>query len=649
MTIEPPSTPETSLINDRAASPATSTQERKRITHQFLQTVTLREGRTRFDRLIVPALMGGGMIYAGWQALSSEWLKAGVYVAFVMALAVLASSPLAQKRLLGRVFNRRHALYIILIWVYAWVWLTLVQVVPGLPTTGKDSVAFYAQALALAVVTWMVCRSCFALTRWGYERIITRLPVWEQLLVVVNEGIATGLFVLFVGETLARTVQPRIFTLEANPVYTLGLLAVATLYYLGIQAMWWQRTNDWLSNPQVWVRIARLVLPLVVAVTVMIVARRFILRSDPRSAVLGGDDTSLTILALSPVILLVEFVIVSLVYAGRRGLRERFLPDLLLEHLPAPLSRRLRTVGDMDVLLIVAVLLTLMPAYLFLLGDALGIIDLLQNQILRGGTGLLESREQALAVLFAAPFYALCVVLLALYALVLLRDTITAAEREALMAVLPTGLVLIFIITLYLCAVPFTQVLIDRRLPRLPQDLGYLLAFNVVIPLLLLYGHYFPFVRFPYSRGQKRWRETHGQRLGIQLDKLDSRITQVNRELEIIDMQWQAGRRDQALEGGAQMDALYRYVQLNGLRDDLNMRRLQLLNDRQQLAEISETPISVAVARLPIRVVSLAIPVLLAIQFYQWAILDNGLREITNNPNITVVDFFQAILRQFQF
>lgn len=97
------------------------------------------------------------------------------------------------------------------------------------------------------------------------------------------------------------------------------------------------------------------------------------------------------------------------------------------------------------------------------------------------------------------------------------------------------------------------------------------------------------------------------------------------------------------------MDILYRYVKLNSLRDDLNMRRLQLVAERQQLAEISEAPISMDVARLPVRIVTYGIPLLFIIQFYQWAIINNGLREIVNNPNITILDFFRAILQNFNF
>ena len=43
------------------------------------------------------------------------------------------------------------------------------------------------------------------------------------------------------------------------------------------------------------------------------------------------------------------------------------------------------------------------------------------------------------------------------------------------------------IITLYLFAIPFSQVLTEGRLPQLPQDLGRILLFNILIPLVLLY------------------------------------------------------------------------------------------------------------------------------------------------------------------
>ena len=74
-----------------------------------------------------------------------------------------------------------------------------------------------------------------------------------------------------------------------------------------------------------------------------------------------------------------------------------------------------------------------------------------------------------------------------------------------------------------------------------------------------------------------------------------------------------------------------------------------MLDERQQLTEISEAPVSLAIAQLPTRVVSVGIPLLLAFKVYEWAVVNDGLREIANNPNITVIEFFQTILRQAQF
>jgi hypothetical protein len=196
---------------------------------------------------------------------------------------------------------------------------------------------------------------------------------------------------------------------------------------------------------------------------------------------------------------------------------------------------------------------------------------------------------------------------------------------------------------LYLFALPFSQVITEGRLPQLPQDLGRILAFNVVIPLLLLYSHYFVLIRQPYARGQKRWREQQSQQYTTQLNSIDHRILTLNGEIARLDAQWQREPNVQKIE------TLYRYVHLNGQRDDLNMQRLQVVSDRQQLAELSETPVSIAIARLPVRVVTIGIPLLLAVQIYQWAILNNGLRDIVNNPNITIFEFFRTILQQTQF
>ena len=61
----------------------------------------------------------------------------------------------------------------------------------------------------------------------------------------------------------------------------------------------------------------------------------------------------------------------------------------------------------------------------------------------------------------------------------------------------------------------------------------------------------------------------------------------------------------------------------------------------------SEVPL--AIAKLPTRVVRYGVPLLLGINIYQWAVVNGGLREITNNPNLNIVEFFQIILQQTQF
>ncbi|MEP7293867.1 MAG: hypothetical protein ABI835_18915 [Chloroflexota bacterium] len=151
-------------------------------------------------------------------------------------------------------------------------------------------------------------------------------------------------------------------------------------------------------------------------------------------------------------------------------------------------------------------------------------------------------------------------------------------------------------------------------------------------------------IRQPYASGQKRWREQQSVSYSDQLTGIDYRIRALNGEIARLDSQWQREPADKR-----RLETLYRYVQLNGQRDDLNMQRLQVVADRQQLAELSEAPVSIAVARLPVRVVTIGIPLLLAVQIYQWAILNNGLRDIINNPNITIFEFFRTILKQTQF
>ena len=619
--------------------------ERKRITHEFMQAVQISDGQ--FDRMLVPVLLVIGIGYAGWQVIRGDWLEAAVFGVGVVLLLALAAVRPVQQRVLRTRFNRKHALYIVFTWIFSAVLLNLLRLLPSAQPIGKSSTYYYALVIAIIAVVIMLVRALLLLTPRFQRVFASQIPLWEQVLLAGNEAIAAGLLVIFTSNLIVRLFQPDVFTTRFDVPYTLGIGAVVGLYYVGMQLMWLQRWNDWLSKNAVWVRLTRLLAPLAAVVTVMVIAKRFIERSDPRTANLLGDSgTNLAVLALAPVILLVISVIIVLVYTSNTGLRRRFLPDLLLNRLPSRLANVLRSVSDMDMLLILGAMATLIPAYLLLLGDSGGVIGTLRQQILQRGSALIETSEQALAVLFAMPFYIVVVALLGLYALVISRASLTAQERDELVARLPIGFLIILVITLYLFAVPFSQVLTEGQLPQLPQDSGRILLFNILIPLLLLYAHYLLFVRIPYGRGQSRWREAHTVILSQQLSIIEQHIQDLSQELANIDLQWKKRSIGNTL---MQLDTLYRYVQMNSMRDDMNMQRLQLVSERQQLAEISETPISVAVARLPIRVVSIGIPLLLAIQVYQWAVVNNGLREIVNSPNVNVIDFFRLILSQLQF
>lgn len=619
--------------------------QRKHITQEFMQAVQISD--SRFDRMLVPLLLLFGVAYAGWQVIQSDWVEAALFGVGVGLLLLLAVVQPIQQRVMHSRFTRKHALYTAFVWTYSAVWLNVARLLSASQPSGKDSTGYYALLITLIIVSFMIVRSLLLFTPTFQRIFVSQIPLWEQVLVAGNEAIATGMLALFGSNLMVRLFQPDVFTTRFDLAYTLGIGGVIGVYFIGMQLMWLQRWNDWLSQNTVWVRLTRLLAPLAAIVTIMVITKQFIERSDPRTANLMGDsNTNVAVLALAPVILLVISVILLLVYTSNTGLRRRFLPDMLLDRLPSRLAKLLRSISDMDMLLIIGAMAATIPAYLLILGDSGGLIGTLRQQILQRGSALIETSEQALALLFAMPFYIVVIALLALYALVISRSTLTAHERDELVAKLPIGFLIILVITLYLFAIPFSQVLTEGRLPQLPQDSGRILLFNILIPLVLLYAHYFLFVRLPYSRGQTRWREAHSVILAQQLTLIEQRILSLNQELAEIDQRWKKHTIGNTL---MQLDTLYHYVQMNGIRDDMNMQRLQLIAERQQLTEISETPISVTVARLPIRVVSIGIPLLLAIQIYQWAVVNNGLREIANNPNITVVDFFREILKQLQF
>jgi hypothetical protein len=346
----------------------------------------------------------------------------------------------------------------------------------------------------------------------------------------------------------------------------------------------------------------------------------------------------------------VLLVITFLVCTSGRGLRQRFLPDELMEELPNKLKRVLSSVSDMDIFLILGVFSMLIPGHFFLIDDdTVGFLDTLRQQIFQSGSGLIQTSEQARAVLFSLPFYVLIVGVLALYAFVISRSSLPADKRNELVAKLPNGFLIVLIITLYLCAIPFTQALTEGRLPRLPQDTGRILAFYVVIPLVLLYAHYLLLVRIPYGRGQTRWRERAQAVIRSQLVTLENSIAYHSERIRALEAEWRDTRATESPQTTARrMDILYHYVEINSERDNLNMNKIRVLAELQEITE-GDLDVPLALARLPIRVVQYGIPLLLAINIYQWAVLSGGLREIVENPNINIVEFFRIILQQAQF
>jgi len=623
----------------------------RRITREFMAALTIQPGTTAHgsglaDRLILPVLLGIGVAGAALQILQQDWLEFVLALVSVAAVFGLALTPQAQKRILGRQFNRRHALYVLMVWLYGSLWLNLLRLAITLPVEGKSSSGFYMLVLFLLALAIMWVRALLMMTRRYYPFFSSGIPIWEQILLALNEILASALAAIFLGSLLAQAVQPRVITLYREPLYTLALGSAVMLYYLTMQAMWIQRFNDALSQTHIWLRLARVFAPIGVVVSIVFIARRIVERADLRSTtLLNSAATNLAVLAIAPVFLQLIVVVTYLLLTSSQGIRQRFLPDLLLDRLSPRLAGTFRSISDMDLMLIIALVTLTIPTVVVIGGG--NAITLLTRQIAQQGSVLVQTSEQALALIVSLPIYALILFVLILYCTVIARRSLSAEDRDELIARLPIGFLIILILTLYLFAVPVSQALIDGRLPRLPQDLGRILLFSILIPLVLLYSHYFLLVRLPYGRGQRLWRDAHGSALTRQLETVERRIDALNTEIDRLDLAWRDHRRES--DPNSRFSTLYRYVQLNGMRDDLNMQRLRCISERQQLAEVSESPVSLTVARLPIRIVSLGIPLLLAIQIYQWAVLSNGLREIINNPNLTVVDFFREILSQLQF
>nr|PZN49766.1 MAG: hypothetical protein DIU68_19475 [Chloroflexota bacterium] len=622
--------------------------ERRRITHQFLQVTSGMDAR--FDRVYVPALMIVGIAYTGLQALQGDWLELIFFGAGVALFIALASNRRMQAWLLRRRFNRHHATHLALYWLSSAIWLHLLRMLGQAEPAGKASGTFYALLMMVIALAIIMTRSLLLLLPAGARVFASRIPLWEQVLLACNEFIAAGMLSSYLGGiVLVRLLQPEVFTTRIDPWYTVGVSGMLILFYLGMQVMWVQRWNDWLSHTPVWLRLARFIAPIALIVASLVIVQRFIARAEPRTADLLGDSApDLAVLSIGAVVWLVPLMIVIFAFSRFRGLAEPFPRERGPPPLPGRVAGVPGLISEFDQLLIISLFSTSIPAYLFLLGDTGGVIGALSRQILRRGAAIIETTQQAQALLFALPFYGVALALLLLYAYVLSQPSVSAQERDELIRRLPLGFLIVLIITLYLFAVPVAQVLTEGRLPQLPQDLGRILAFNVLIPLALLYLHYFLFVRWPYGRGQSAWRERESARLLREQEETDQRIEHLNHELSQLDRTWH-NEREASASPEIRFETLFRYVQLNSLRDDLNMRRLQIVAARQQLAEVSEAPVSIAVARLPLRIVSLGIPLLIAIQLYQWAIVNNGLREVVNTPNITVDEFFRIILEQINF
>jgi NADH:ubiquinone oxidoreductase subunit 5 (subunit L)/multisubunit Na+/H+ antiporter MnhA subunit len=228
------------------------------------------------------------------------------------------------------------------------------------------------------------------------------------------------------------------------------------------------------------------------------------------------------------------------------------------------------------------------------------------------------------------------------------KPDLSSQYRDGLVNRLPITLLVIFIITLYLAAIPFGQTLMQGRIWNLQQDLGFILAFNVLIPLLLLYAHYFVLIRLPYGRGQSRWRKRHAEELKRRLRRTEHEISDLQRQIDRSETAWKSRFNVRATPED-RIDKLYDLVELNSKRDNLNMQRLQIIAEQQELAEISEAPVALTVARLPLRVFRLGIPLVLAFKIYEWAIVEGGLREVASNPNVGVLEFFQTILENTNF
>ena len=101
-------------------------KKRDTLTFRFLNTVQISKDN-RLDRFLIPVLLAIGILYSGVQILAGDWVLAIVSgVSVVMLLALATVTPL-QTIFLHRDFNRSHAFYIAMFWLYSLLWVGLLR------------------------------------------------------------------------------------------------------------------------------------------------------------------------------------------------------------------------------------------------------------------------------------------------------------------------------------------------------------------------------------------------------------------------------------------------------------------------------------------------------------------------------------------
>ena len=350
--------------------------QRQTATFRFLQRVQLSD-ESRIDRYLIPVLMATGIGYSGLLFLSGDIVLFAVSALIVALLISLSGIKPLQQILLNREMNTGHAFYIAVFWAYSQAWVVLLRQLQTLPQLGKESIPFYVLFIFFMMVTYRAIFALFGITYIGYSILFTTTPFWERVSIAINEVIAGALLSFFAGGLLAQWIQPEIFTRYQDPTYTIGVFGTLFAYYFAIQLMWTERWNAVLSRNKNWLRLARLFAPIALTIATMVIGRHFARLSDPRTAdLLGTANLDQTILAISPIIWLLLFTILILVFTSNRGLSRRFLPIALLEQLPLRIGGLLTKISDMDLLLVIGILSTWVPVQVLLVGEGqIGIID----------------------------------------------------------------------------------------------------------------------------------------------------------------------------------------------------------------------------------------------------------------------------------